>query len=67
MAIVWDGIISVDMLHADHAETRHGLADAAKRYDWMRVMAILGENSALVNTTRPGGASLLPPTTTRTC
>ncbi len=59
--IVWDGIVGADVLHGTDAEVRHELADAAKRYDWAGVIAILREHPALVNTTRPGGDSLFAP------
>ena len=61
MDIVWDGIVGADLLTGKEAKVRHRLADEAKRHDWTRVMAILREHPALVNTTRPGGGSLFAP------
>jgi hypothetical protein len=59
--IVWDGITRANVLDAADAGVRQELADAAKRYDWTRVLAILREHPGLVNTTRPGGDSLFAP------
>ena len=61
LGIVWDGIVGADVLHGTDAEVRHELADAAKRYDWTRAMAILREHPTLVNTSRPGGGSRFAP------
>jgi hypothetical protein len=59
--IVWDGIVGADGLDRTDTEVRHNLADAAKRYDWARMMAILREHPTLVNTIRPGGSSRFAP------
>jgi hypothetical protein len=61
LTIVWDGSVGVDVHDGAAAEVRHRLADAAKRYDWPEVIALLREHPDLVNTTRPGGASLFAP------
>jgi hypothetical protein len=59
--VVWDGIVRSEGLDESYARIRQGLADAAKSYDWPRVLAVLGEDQKLVNTTRPGGSSLYAP------
>jgi len=59
--IVWDGITRPEMLHAEAAQIRHTLADAAKNCIWPRVFDLLAEHTNLVNTTRPGGSSLYAP------
>jgi hypothetical protein len=61
MDIVWNGIITADVLHRADAEARHELADEAKRFNWARVITILRDHPEFVNTTRPGGASLFAP------
>lgn len=61
MGIVWDGIVRVDVLEESRNRLRQELADAAKRYDWRHVTAVLHENPDLVNVTRPGGSSLYAP------
>jgi hypothetical protein len=38
-----------------------GFADCARNYDWSSVLAVLKDNTNLVNTTRPGGRSLYTP------
>lgn len=61
--LYWDGIAqaSEGLLSPDLIQARHALADAAKRYDWRAVVELLEESPELVNTTRPGGASLFAP------
>jgi hypothetical protein len=61
LSIVWDGITEAAVLGNAHAEVRHELADAGKRYDWTRMMVILREHRDLINTTRLGGAPLFAP------
>ena len=61
MTAVWDGDIRGDALHEEAARVRHDLANAAKAYEWSQVLETLERNPALVNTTRPGGASLYAP------
>jgi hypothetical protein len=57
--IVWNGIVRPEI--AGDIEARNSLADAAKRYDWRRVFALLHEHPDLINTTRPGSSSLYAP------
>jgi hypothetical protein len=61
MDIVWDGITRTETLNEGAAQVRHALADAAKRYSWPQVFAILSEHIDLVNTSRPGGSVLYAP------
>ncbi|MCK0092879.1 hypothetical protein MWU77_19060 [Rhodococcus sp. F64268] len=63
MTLTWDGLAqpAEALLPPDVLRTRHALADAAKRCDWSAVMELLDESPQLVNTSRPGGASLFAP------
>lgn len=61
MPIVWDGVVQAETLDEGEIKARHDLANAAKSYDWPRVMAALRAHPDLVNTTRPGGYSLFMP------
>jgi len=61
METVWDRITRSETLGADPVRVRQGLSDAAKLYDWPRVMALFSEHQELVNTTRPDGSSLYAP------
>ena len=61
MSIAWYGITQAHTLNKHAAERAHSVSDAAKRYDWRRLLAILSENMDLVNATRPGGSSLYSP------
>ena len=56
---VWHGNTRDDCI--DHFEARHQLAEAAKTYDWARVLALLEELPQLINASRPGGLSLYAP------
>jgi hypothetical protein len=42
-------------------KTRRQLADAAKAYQWDKVLELLNQHPHLVNSTRPGGTSLYTP------
>ncbi len=59
--IEWDGITQVEMLDKDTAKIRHKLADAAKSYNWSKVLALIANSTDLVNITRPSGLSLYAP------
>jgi hypothetical protein len=59
--VVWDGITRADALHEEAAQSRHALADAAKSYNWPRVLELVAQHPALVNVTRLGGSSLYAP------
>ena len=58
---IWDGVTRAETLNPQAAAMRHQLADAAKIYDWGTVLALLGQDSRLINSTRPGGQSLYAP------
>ena len=57
----WDGVTKSATLSSRVAEARHTLADAAKDYDWDRVIALLEEQPEAVNSSRPDGASRFAP------
>jgi hypothetical protein len=61
VSAVWDGITRAATIYPDAARLRHDLADAAKRYDWDRVLEILAVDASLVNTVRPDGTSCYAP------
>lgn len=61
MTIVWDGVTDGSGLGEADLSLRHRLADAAKSYDWATMLRMLREHPDLVNTARPGGASLFAP------
>ena len=58
---VWDGVTRPETISEESLRTRGELADAARGYDWPRVIGILSEHRDLVNSTRPGGLSLYAP------
>ena len=61
MTAIWDGITRADNL-ADFADSpRQVLADAAKAYDWRKVLPLLEANPELVNSCRLGGSSFYTP------
>ena len=61
MSILWDGVTRADMLDKRTATSRTRLADAAKAYDWDRVLRLLSRQTEWVNTSRPDGTSLFAP------
>src|SRR3954464_14549295 len=54
---IWDGVTRAETLNPSVAAARHTLADAAKAYDWSMALALLKQDTQLINTTRPGGQS----------
>lgn len=61
MSAWWDGITRAETIRPDAARLRNDLADAAKRYDWDRVLEVLASDASLVNTVRPDGTSWYAP------
>jgi hypothetical protein len=61
MEAVWDGLTRPKNISEESLRTRGELADAARSYDWPRVIGILSVHKDLVNSTRPGGLSLYAP------
>lgn len=61
METIWDGITRAETLDAPALATRSALADAARDYDWTRVLELLSGNRQLINASRPGGRSLYSP------
>ena len=58
---VWDGLTRRETIGEEGLRARQELADAARNYDWPRVIGILSERQELINSTRPGGSSLYAP------
>ena len=58
---MWDGILRAEALTRAEVATRSELADAAKNYDWVRVLEFLSGRLDLINSCRPGRKSLLAP------
>ena len=61
MDVNWDGITRAESLSDEVVQRRGALADAAKRYDWAVVLALLAKNPDWINATRLGGTSLYTP------
>jgi hypothetical protein len=59
--IIWDGVSRAESLSEDAKRLRLTLADAAKSFDWGKVLAILVQFPDLVNSSRPGGTALYAP------
>jgi hypothetical protein len=61
MDIVWDGITQPRTLTDEAAKCRSELADAARAYNWPRVLELVSAHPQLVNSCRLGGTSLFAP------
>lgn len=61
MASTWDGVTRAETLRDDVLRFRHELANAAKNYDWRRLLELLSGRKEHVNATRPGGPSWYAP------
>ena len=59
--IIWDGITQAKTIHAEAAQTRYALADAAKRGDWPHVLELLTQHRQWVNSSRPDGSAWYAP------
>jgi ADP-ribosylglycohydrolase/protein-tyrosine phosphatase len=59
--IVWDGITQPVLLNEEAQKLRQRLSDAAKNYDWEKMLKILSQSPESVNITRPDGTSLYAP------
>jgi hypothetical protein len=58
LAIVWDGIIKSSTLSPEESSSRYRLSDAARQYNWVRVIDILRAHPGLVNATSLDSESL---------
>lgn len=47
MTIIWDGMTKSEILGTQETITRHSLADAAKAYDWEKVLTSFEYTSRL--------------------
>jgi len=61
VSAVWDGITQASTLKPEAAQARNDLADAARDYQWQRVVEIVIAHRGLVNCARLGGSSLYAP------
>ena len=61
MNLEWDGRVRQLALSEQEVLIRRSLADAAKMYDWPRVVDVVRRHKELINTTRPDGSSLYAP------
>jgi hypothetical protein len=61
MEITWDGITRTDALTESAAHARASLVNAAKAYDWPRVIELVSECRESVNSCRPDGKALFAP------
>ena len=61
MDIIWDGITKAKTLQVDATQTRHVLADAAKRGDWPHVLEFLTKEPQWINSSRPDGSAWYAP------
>ena len=59
--IIWDGITKAKTLQVEAAQTRHALADAAKRGDWPHVLELLAQEPQWINSSRPDGSAWYAP------
>lgn len=57
----WDGVTKSATFTERAAKARHALADAARDYEWDRVVALLEEHPDAVNSARPDGESGFAP------
>ena len=59
--LIWDGVRLSSTIDEESMAARTAVADAARDYDWPRLLALLAEHDELVNSTRPDGPSLYAP------
>jgi len=61
MEVTWEGGTLSSTYNDDHVQLRISLADAAKQYDWPRVLSIMEKHPELVNAWRLDGPSWYAP------
>lgn len=61
MEPTWDGRTRPESFGEEPLRICNDLADAARNYDWPRMLIMLREHQDLINATRPGGSSLYAP------
>jgi hypothetical protein len=61
MSVNWDGNTRPEKMAPSYLEPRVAFADAAKSFDWIKVMSMLKTDPGLVNLCRPGSKSLFAP------
>lgn len=61
MSVEWDGITRSSTVNPEYAAARHALADAAKSFDWAKVLELLGKGGCHVNSWRLDGRSFYTP------
>lgn len=61
MEIVWDGITRAKTLSSDAAAIRSNVADAARAYQWPRLLELLSQHRELINSSRLDGISRYAP------
>ena len=58
---IWDGVRLSSTVREEWLEARAAVADAAREYDWRRLLRLLENHDELVNSVRPDGWSLYAP------
>lgn len=61
MSVNWDGNTRPEKMAPSYLEFRLAFADAAKSFDWIKVMLMLKTDPGLINLCRPGSKSLFAP------
>ena len=61
MAAVWDGVRKAETVKDDRVGIRHAVADAARDYEWPRLLALLKKYPELIDSTRVDAPSLYAP------
>ena len=57
----WPGITLSRTLNQDLVPSRHTIADAAKRYDWARLLELLSRHGGMINVSRIDGKAWYAP------
>jgi hypothetical protein len=61
MDVIWDGVRKAETLCDSAVAERQAVADAARDYDWARLLELLAVEPRLVNSTRLDGPALFAP------
>jgi hypothetical protein len=61
MSVNWDGNTRPEKMAPSYLEPRVAFADAAKSFDWIKVMSLLKTDPGLINLCRPDSKSLFAP------
>ncbi len=60
-SVEWDGVVLAESLNAEFIQIRNAIADAARNYEWTKLVKLVSKQPELINVARLGSTSLYSP------